>query len=209
MLGIVTSDGQRFLLTAAHTFLKTGDEVRWPAPPAPVTGLGKLVRKPKLYYPKRTDPDTRARGHLDAALVAIEDVTLVDGSFHTVDSSGMSFEIAGAHAFAKGVKQANPVLLEPIMRVQITVPDSFAGDVIGDLNSKRGRIQGMTPQGDGTTLIEAEAPRAEMLRYATELRSQTQGLGAFSMEFDHYEEVPQHLLDKLVEQMKEKTEAQA
>ncbi len=136
-------------------------------------------------------------------------VTLVDGSFHTVDSSGMSFEIAGAHAFAKGVKQANPVLLEPIMRVQITVPDSFAGDVIGDLNSKRGRIQGMTPQGDGTTLIEAEAPRAEMLRYATELRSQTQGLGAFSMEFDHYEEVPQHLLEKLVEQMKEKAEAQA
>ena len=136
-------------------------------------------------------------------------VTLVDGSYHTVDSSGMSFEIAGAHAFAKGVKQANPVLLEPIMRVQITVPDSFAGDVIGDLNSKRGRIQGMTPQGDGTTLIEAEAPRAEMLRYATELRSQTQGLGAFSMEFDHYEEVPQHLLDKLVEQMKEKAEAQA
>ena len=136
-------------------------------------------------------------------------VTLVDGSFHAVDSSGMSFEIAGAHAFAKGVKQANPVLLEPIMSVKITVPDSFAGDVIGDLNSKRGRIQGMTPQGDGTTLIEAEAPRAEMMRYATELRSQTQGLGAFSMEFDHYEEVPQHLMEKLIDQMKEKAEAQA
>ena len=134
-------------------------------------------------------------------------VTLVDGSFHSVDSSGMSFEIAGAYAFSKGVREANPVLLEPIMSARITVPDSFAGDIIGDLNSKRGRIQGMVPQGDGATLIEAEVPQAEMLRYATDLRSQTQGLGSFSMEFDHYEEVPQHLIERLVEKMREREEA--
>ncbi len=134
-------------------------------------------------------------------------VTLVDGSYHSVDSSGMSFEIAGAYAFSKGVREANPVLLEPIMSARITVPDSFAGDIIGDLNSKRGRIQGMAPQGDGATLIEAEVPQAEMLRYATDLRSQTQGLGSFSMEFDHYEEVPQHLIERLVEKMREREEA--
>ena len=134
-------------------------------------------------------------------------VTLVDGSFHTVDSSGMSFEIAGAHALTKGVQNANPVLLEPVMRVQITVPDSFSGDVIGDLNSKRGRIQGMIPQGDGTTLIEAEVAQAEILRYATELRSQTQGLGSFTVEFDHYEEVPQQLVPRVVDGLKQREEA--
>ena len=133
--------------------------------------------------------------------------TLVDGSYHTVDSSGICFEIAGSQALTKGVQQASPVLLEPIMEAQITVPESFTGDVIGDLNSKRGRIQGMLPQGDGTTLIEAEVPRGEMLRYATELRSLTQGQGSYSIQFDHYEEVPQHLVPRLVESMKEREEA--
>ena len=133
--------------------------------------------------------------------------TLVDGSYHTVDSSGICFEIAGGHALTKGMQLAAPALLEPIMRVEITVPDTFAGDVIGDLNSKRGRIQGMTPRGDGTTLIEAEAPQAEMLRYATELRSQTQGLGSFSIEFDRYEQVPQHLVARVVEDTKQREEA--
>jgi elongation factor G len=133
--------------------------------------------------------------------------TLVDGSYHPVDSSGIAFEIAGGHAFIKGVSQANPVLLEPITRIQVSVPDGFTGDVAGDLNSKRARIQGMTPQGDGTTLIEAEAPQAKMLRYATELRSQTQGLGSFSMEFDHYEEVPQHQVPQVVQSFKQQEEA--
>ena len=136
-------------------------------------------------------------------------VTLVDGSYHSVDSSGMSFEIAGAYAFSKGVREANPVLLEPIMSARVTVPDMFAGDIIGDLNSKRGRILGMTPNGDGETLIEVEVPQAEMLRYATDLRSQTQGVGSFTMEFDHLEEVPRHLVDKVVEQMKEREAASA
>ncbi len=133
--------------------------------------------------------------------------TLVDGSFHSVDSSGMSFEIAGSHALTKGIQQAQPVLLEPMMRAAITVPDEFTGEVIGDLNGRRGRILGMTPEGDGTATVEAEVPQSEMLRYATELRSQTQGLGSFTMEFDHYEEVPQHLVERLVESMKEREEA--
>ena len=135
--------------------------------------------------------------------------TLFDGSFHSVDSSGVSFEIAGSHALSKGVKEANPILIEPVMRVRVAVPDTYTGDVIGDLNSKRARIQGMTPQGDGNTLIEAEAPQAEMLRYATELRSQTQGRGSFTMEFDHYEEVPQHLVERIVDELKEREAARA
>lgn len=135
--------------------------------------------------------------------------TLVDGSYHPVDSSGIAFEIAGTHAFTKGMSEANPVLLEPITQIHITVPDDFTGDVAGDLNSKRAHIQGMTPQGDGTTLIEAEAPQAEMLRYATELRSQTQGQGYFTMEFDHYEEVPQHQVSQVVQNVKQQEEARA
>ena len=133
--------------------------------------------------------------------------TLVGGSFHTVDSSGVSFEIAGGHATTKGMQAAKPILLEPVMKVEITVPDSFAGDIIGDLNGRRGRIQGMTPNGDGTTNVTVEAPQAEMLTYSTELRSQTQGQGSFTMEFDHYEEVPTHLVDRVVQATKEEQEA--
>ena len=138
--------------------------------------------------------------------------TLVDGSFHPVDSSGVSFEIAGGHAATKGIQQASPIILEPIMNVEITVPDNFTGDIIGDLNSRRGRIQGMIPVGDGTTTVQVEAPQAEMLTYATELRSQTQGQGDFKMEFDHFEEVPTHMVDRVVQvtqEHKEKAEARA
>ena len=139
--------------------------------------------------------------------------TLVDGSFHPVDSSGISFEIAGNHALSKGINEASPVLLEPVVRVEITVPDNYAGDIIGDLNSKRAKIQGMVPQGDGNTVVQAEAPQAEMIRYATDLRSQTQGRGTFTVEFDHYEEVPHHLVERVVaeiqERAKEREEAKA
>jgi len=135
--------------------------------------------------------------------------TLVDGSFHPVDSSGVCFEIAGSHALSKGIRDAGSVLLEPIMQARITVPDAYAGDVIGDLNSKRARILGMTPQGDGTTLLEVEVPQAEMLRYGTDLRSQTQGRGSFAIEFDHYAEVPQHRVERIVEEIKEAAEARA
>ncbi len=129
--------------------------------------------------------------------------TLVDGSFHPVDSSGVSFEIAGGHAATKGMEASGPVLLEPIMKAEITVPDSFTGDIIGDLNGRRGRIQGMAPEGDGTTTISIEVPQAEMLTYSTDMRSQTQGQGDFKMEFDHYEEVPAHLVGGVVDHVKE------
>jgi elongation factor G len=156
---------------------------------------------PREYIPS---VEKGVRGALSDGVVAgfpVVDMkaTLVDGSFHTVDSSGVSFEIAGGHATTKGLQQAKPVILEPIMSVDISVPDEFTGDIIGDLNSRRGRIQGMIPNGDGTTTVQVEAPQSEMLSYATEIRSQTQGQGNFTMEFDHFEEVPSHLVDRVVQ----------
>ena len=135
-------------------------------------------------------------------------VVLYDGSYHPVDSSGMSFEIAGNYALRKGVAQGNPVILEPIMRLRVTVPDTFTGDVNGDLNGKRAKILGMTPQ-DGMTVIEAEAPQAEVLRYATDLRSLTQGRGSFTMELVRYEEVPPHLVQRISEEAKKRETAKA
>lgn len=126
---------------------------------------------------------------------------LYDGGFHPVDSSGICFEIAGSYALRKGVSEAQPQLLEPIVKLTVTVPDSFNGDVIGDINGKRGRIMGMTPQG-GETVIEAEVPQAEILRYATDLRSLTQGRGSYTVEYSHYEGVPQHISQKVVEEAK-------
>ncbi len=127
-------------------------------------------------------------------------VTLTDGSSHPVDSKSVAFEIAAAQAFRKGLGQANPVLLEPVMRLRVVVPSQFAGDVISDLNTKRAHVSGMTPLEDGSTVIEAEVPRAEVLRYATDLRSITQGRGSFALEFSHYAEVPQHLAQRIAEQ---------
>ena len=176
------------------------------------TIVGGVV--PREYIPS---VEKGVRGALSDGVVAgypVVDMkaTLVDGSFHTVDSSGVSFEIAGSHAATKGLQQANPVLLEPIMKVEITVPDDFTGDIIGDLNGRRGRIQGMIPNGDGTTSVQVEAPQSEMLTYATELRSQTQGQGVFTMDFDHFEEVPSHLVDRVVRitnELKERAESRA
>ena len=166
---------------------------------------------PKEYIPSVQKGVTKALSDGAVAGFSVVDLraTLVDGSYHSVDSSGVSFEIAGNHALTKGIQQANPVLLEPMMKVRITVPDSFTGDIMGDLNSKRGRIQGMSPLGDGMTSIEAEVPQSEMLDYATQLRSQTQGLGYFEMKFDHYEEVPQHEVPRIVQVVREQEEARA
>ena len=133
-------------------------------------------------------------------------VILYDGSSHPVDSSGMSFEIAGSYALRKGVSEASPVLLEPVMHLRVTVPDTYTGEIIGDLNAKRARILGMTPE-DGATVIEAQVPQAEVMRYATELRSMTQGRGRFQAEYAHYEEVPAHLTQRLVEEAKKTVEA--
>jgi elongation factor G len=124
-------------------------------------------------------------------------VTLFDGSFHTVDSSELAFKLAGSLAMKQALEQANPVLLEPIMLVTLSVPEETVGDVIGDLNSRRGRPQGMEPNG-AMTEIKAELPMAELLGYAPDLRSITGGQGDYTMEFLRYEEVPGHLVSKVM-----------
>ena len=123
--------------------------------------------------------------------------TLVDGSYHEVDSSEMAFKIAASMAFKEGCKQAKSVILEPIMKVEITVPEEYMGDVIGDVNSRRGRLEGMEPEG-GNQVIRAFIPLSEMFGYATDLRSKTQGRGTYSMEPSHYEEVPKSILDNII-----------
>ena len=126
---------------------------------------------------------------------------IYDGSYHDVDSSGMSFEIASSQALRKGMAQASPILLEPIVKLNISVPEAYTGDVMSDLNVKRGRILGMTPRGK-YTVVEAEAPQAEVLRYAQDLRSLTQGRGSYTLEFDHYEPVPQNIEHRVIEEAK-------
>jgi elongation factor G len=125
-------------------------------------------------------------------------VTLFDGSYHTVDSSEMAFKIAGSMAIKKAVVEAKPILLEPMMRVEVTTPDDGLGAVIGDLNSKRGKVQGVEPQAGGNQKIMALVPMSEMLTYANQLHSLTSGRGLYSMEFSHYEEVPSHLAQKII-----------
>ena len=126
---------------------------------------------------------------------------LYDGSYHDVDSSGMSFEIASSQALRKGISEASPVLLEPIMKLTVTVPDAYTGEVISDLNVKRGRILGMAPQG-GHTAIEADVPLAEVQRYAQDLRSLTQGRGVYQLEFGHYDQVPPNIEPKVISEAK-------
>lgn len=135
--------------------------------------------------------------------------TLVDGSFHAVDSSEMAFKIAASAALRHGIQDAQPVLLEPSMSLEIVCPDEFAGDVIGHLNSKRAHVLGMNTE-NGVTTVNAEAPSAEILRYSTELRSMTQGRGSYTAHFSHYDEVPAHLAQKIIEESnKEQVPAEA
>jgi len=126
-------------------------------------------------------------------------VILVDGSFHAVDSSDIAFKIAASQAVKKGLQQGQPILLEPIMDLTITVPDTMTGDILSDLNTKRGRVQGMNPEGD-QNVVTAQAPLSEVQRYAIDLKSMLQGRGQFDMVFSHYEEVPAHLSQKIVAQ---------
>jgi len=125
--------------------------------------------------------------------------TLYDGSYHSVDSDEMSFKIAANLAYKKGIKEANPVILEPIVKVEVLVPEDYMGDVIGDLNKKRGRILGMEPKGD-KQLVIAEAPMMEMFKYATDIRSMTQARGSFTMKFERYEEAPPIVAEKVIEE---------
>ncbi|HPT79121.1 MAG TPA: elongation factor G [Candidatus Atribacteria bacterium] len=124
-------------------------------------------------------------------------VTLYDGSYHEVDSSEMAFKIAGSIAFKEAMKKADPVLLEPVMKVETTVPEEYMGDVIGDINSRRGRIEGITAQ-SGAQVVKAYVPLAEMFGYATDLRSMTQGRGVYTMQISHYEEVPKSIAEKII-----------
>ncbi|MFN8558692.1 MAG: elongation factor G [Dehalococcoidia bacterium] len=134
-------------------------------------------------------------------------VTLYDGSSHPVDSKAIAFELAASQAVKKGMQLGHPVLLEPVMRLYARVPDANTGDVLSDLNgNKRAHVHGMTPE-DGMTLVEAEAPLAELMDYATDLRALTQGRGSFEMEFDHYQEVPAHLAQKVAETANKEREA--
>jgi elongation factor G len=133
--------------------------------------------------------------------------TVYDGSFHPVDSSEICFKIAGAGALKKGLAEGQPILLEPIVNITVTVPEEFTGDIIGDLNTKRARVQGMNP-GGGINIIEAQVPLAEVLRYAIDLKSITQGRGSYKVAFSHYEEVPVHVAQKIIaERQAEKDKA--
>ena len=130
---------------------------------------------------------------------------IYDGSYHDVDSSGMSFEIAGNQALRRGIAEASPILLEPIMKLAVTVPDNYTGEVMSDLNGKRGRILGMNPH-DNVSTIEAEVPQIELQRYAQDLRSLTQGRGEYELEFDHYEAVPNNLEQRVIDDAKKARE---
>ncbi|HRZ09906.1 MAG TPA: elongation factor G, partial [Gemmatimonadales bacterium] len=124
-------------------------------------------------------------------------VSLVFGSYHDVDSSEMAFKIAGSMAVKEAARMANPVLLEPVMEVEVVSPSDFLGDVIGDLSSRRGKIGGMTQRGDAQ-VVAAHVPLAEMFGYSTTLRSMTQGRAVYSMQFDHYEEVPKNIAEGII-----------
>jgi elongation factor G len=154
---------------------------------------------PKQYIPavEKGIQEARQRGSLAGFPTVDFKVTLYDGSYHTVDSSEMAFKIAGRLAFRKAMEQAKPVLLEPVMNVIIDTPEEYAGDLMGDLNSRRGRVQGMDVKGS-TTVIRAQVPLSEMLTYASDLTSRTGGHGNYTMSFDHYDEVPAQLAEKVI-----------
>ena len=155
---------------------------------------------PREYIPAI---EKGVRESLDTGVIAgypVVDIkaTLVDGSYHEVDSSEMAFKIAGSMAFKAGMQKAGPVLLEPIMRVEVVVPENYMGDVIGDLSARRAHVEGMEPRIGGVTAIRAFVPLAMMFGYATDLRSSTQGRGTFTMEFDHYDQLPANLAEGIV-----------
>jgi elongation factor G len=158
---------------------------------------------PKNFIPavEKGIKDAAARGYLAGFPMTDFKVILYDGSYHDVDSNDLSFQMAGRIAFKKAMEQAKPTLLEPVMGVEITVPDEFAGTIMGDLNSRRGRIQGMDNKG-GSTVVKAEVPMAEMLTYGADLTSMTQGRGSFNMEMHHYDVVPAQLQEKIIDKAK-------
>lgn len=159
---------------------------------------------PRQYFPavEKGLHEAIIKGVLAGYPVVNLKATLVDGSFHPVDSSEMAFKIAARLAYKKGLEQASPALLEPIARAEVYVPDHYMGDIIGDLNKRRGRILGMNPQENGIQQVVAEVPQAEMFKYATDLRSMTHGRGYFKLWFERYEEAPPMVSQKVIEEAK-------
>ncbi len=162
---------------------------------------------PKQYIPsvEKGVKDAMSKGVLAGYPIVDIKVTVYDGSYHVVDSSDIAFQLAGSLALQKAVQEAKPILLEPIMKVEVSVPQEFVGDVMGTINAKRGRILDMTSHSN-SQVIKALVPLAEMSNYATELRSLTSGRGTFTMSFSHYEEVPPHLAEKIIEANRRKKE---
>ena len=154
---------------------------------------------PKEYIPAVQSgiEEAMQAGPLAGYNVVDVGVELYDGSYHAVDSSDMAFKIAGSKAFKEAVLKAKPVLLEPIFKVEVTVPDNYMGDVIGDISSRRGRIEG-SDMINGAAIIRGMVPLSEMFGYATDLRSRTQGRGVYVMQFDHFEKIPESLADKII-----------
>ena len=157
---------------------------------------------PKQYIPavEKGLKESLNKGPLAGYPVVNVKATLYDGSYHSVDSSEMAFKVAASLAFRKGIKEAKPILLEPINSVTIVVPEENLGDIMGDMNKRRGRILGMEPKSDGTQKIKAEAPEVEMFNYAIDLKSMTQARGYFEMEFLKYEQVPADLQEKIIKE---------
>ncbi len=163
---------------------------------------------PKQYFPavEKGLRESIQKGVLAGYPVVNLKATLVDGKYHPVDSSEMAFKIAANLAYKEGIQQASPVLLEPISHVEVLVPDSYMGDIIGDMNKRRGRILGMNPAPGGIQQVIAEVPEAEMFKYATDLRSMTQARGSYTIRFERYEEAPQHVADKVIAEAKKDKE---
>lgn len=159
---------------------------------------------PKQYIPavEKGLKESMSKGILAGYPVTNIRATLYDGSYHDVDSSEMAFKLAANIAFKKGMEQAEPILLEPIMKLKITVPEEYTGDVMGDINKRRGKILGVEPDDKGKQVIYAQAPQSETFKYAIDLRSMTQGRGSFEMELDKYEEVPEYIAKKIIEDAK-------
>ena len=159
---------------------------------------------PKNYFPavEKGIQDSVVKGPMAGYPVVGVKATLFDGSYHPVDSSEMSFKMAASLAYKAGMPQASPVLLEPIGNLKVYVPDSNTGDIIGDLNKRRGRVLGMNPANDGLQEIEADVPMSEMSDFATAIRSMTQGRGYFTLEFARYEQLPSNLEAKVIEEAK-------
>lgn len=159
---------------------------------------------PKNYFPavEKGLQESIVHGVLAGYPVVSLKATLVDGSYHPVDSSEMAFKLAASQAYKKGIEEASPVLLEPIARLEVTVPSENMGDIIGDINKRRGRVLGMNPVESGIEQIVAEVPLAEVHKYATDLRSMTQARGSFTVEFERYEEAPPNIAQKVIEESK-------